>query len=55
MLERIDLSPASNPSDYDRCMGMLVLLGATAEFGALPLDQTVAVLHGALKTENFRT
>lgn len=54
MLEKMELYPASNQSDYDIAMGMLVLLGATSSFGSLPLTHAVAVLHGALKTENFR-
>lgn len=54
MLSKAELHPASSQSDYDTGMGMLALLGAASGFGTLPLNHAVAVLHGALKTENFR-
>ena len=54
MLERMALSPASNTADYDRGLGMLTLLGATSSFGTFSLSYAVAMLHGALKSENFR-
>lgn len=54
MLKKADLHSANSQSDYDVGMGMMALLGATSSFGTLPFNHAVAVLHGALKTENFR-
>ena len=54
MLKTVDLRPAKNQADYDRCMGMLSLLGAASGFGEASLTRAVAIFHCALKTENFR-
>lgn len=54
MLKAVNLRPAEHAADYDTCMGMLALLGATTSFGSLPLTRAVGVLHCALKTGNFR-
>jgi len=54
MLQKADLHPADSQLDYDVGMGMMTLLGATSGYGELPLNHAAAVLHGALKTENFR-
>ena len=54
MLKTVDLQPATVRADYDTCMGMLALLGATSSFGQLPLSRAVGVLHCALKSGNFR-
>ncbi len=54
VLKTVNLRPSNCVADYDTCMGMMALLGATSSFGQLPLTQAVAVLHCALKTECFR-
>lgn len=54
MVKTLDVKPWENPGDYDRCMGMFALLGATSPFGELKVKLAVPILHGALMSGNFR-
>ncbi len=54
-LTYLEANPRENPAEYDRDLGRLALLAATASsFGAYRLDQAISILHAALMTGQYR-